>query len=148
MKRKIAVALVALLLFAGLSGYAYAANTNLIYYSKNCSPGTYTTVSNPAEKTNNSEVYVYLGSAASANTAYVRIMGSNGSISGAVNCTIYNDVLTDHVTIQTGTIYGIESVVYGRQLSHAAVSLMTYSGGTLIGFWSPDTDQDYTVPMA
>lgn len=148
MKRKIAVALVALLLFAGLSGYAYAANTAQIYFSKYCSAGTYTTVSSPAEKTNNSEVYVYLRSLGSGSTASVRVMGSNGTISGAVNCTIYDDVLSDHVTVQTGIPYSIESVVYGRQYSHAAVSLMTYGGGTSVGFWAPDTAQEYNEPMA
>lgn len=142
MKRKIAVALLALLVFAGLSGYAYAANTNQIYFTKYCSAGSYTSVSDPAEKTNNTNVYLYLRSLGSASSANVRVMGCNGTMVGAVNCTIYNHVWADHVTAQLGISYSIESTVYGGHYSHAAVCLMTGGGGTAVGFWAPDTNQE------
>ncbi len=146
--KKIAVVLLAIMVFTSMAGYVYAANTTFRDFSQYIYIGSYSSITaSPQLKTDASPLYIRLDENAPANSYFVRALACGRSTLNAVNCTIYNKELVDHVIIDSGKHYSIDSVTYENGPGCAVLSLMTYgSPGTVTGQWAPDTAQQFNSP--
>lgn len=146
--KKIAVVLLAIMVFTSMAGYVYAASTTFIDFNTNVYIGSYSSVTaSPKLKMDASPLYIRIDENAPANSYYVRALACGSSTLNAVNCTMYNKKLVDHVIVDSGTQYSIDSVTYENGSGYAVLSLMTYgSPGTVTGQWAPDTAQDFNSP--
>lgn len=147
--RKIAVALLAVMIFSALAGYTYAANTTFNDFTVTGHAGSYISADSPSKKTDSSAMVIYINSSSIGSSYNVRVMGSGSSILNAENCTVYNSIPADHVVCGKNTYYGIKNTVIEDGYKYASPSLMQGTAyGTVSGKWAPDSAQSYATPCA
>lgn len=146
--RKIAVALLAVMVFSALAGYVYAANATFQEFSVTTQAGTYGAAANPRQKQAYSAMALYINSSSVGSVHNVRVMGSGNSALNAVNCTVYNNRPADHVVCGESTYYSLKNTVKEDGYGYAFPSIMHSSYGTVSGKWAPDSGQSYASPSA
>lgn len=149
--KKIAVVFLAVMLFSIMAGYAYAANTTLDSFNKSLYPSSYASLDMPIGKTNATPMCILIDTTSVGGTYCVRAMGctSSSSVVGAVNCTLYNNQLVDHVTCSKGTYYSVRNLVNENNYRYCTFfAMQTVGYGSATGKWSPDTSQSFATPSA
>ena len=149
--RKIAIALLAVMIFSALAGYAYAANvssTTFQGFTVTSQGGSYSAAANAREKTNSSAMVILIDTSSVGSIHNVRAMGSYGTLVNAENCTKYNNAPADHVVCGEGTYYGIKNTIREHGYTYAFPSIMHNAYGTASGKWAPDSSQSYGTPDA
>ena len=137
------------MLFSAMAGYVYAANITQKAFSKTMYGGTYSSVADPRVKENASDMFIQIDSSSIGGTYCVRAMGCGKTVVNAVNYTVYNNELVDHVVCNKGKMYSIDNVVYERSYGYGAIFVMQTGGyGTVSGYWAPDTAQSFDPPSA
>ena len=147
--RKIAVVLLAIMLFSALTGYTYAANTTFQDMDATCQAATYMIGDDPDRKWNSSDMVVFFDPSSIGSNHYVRAMGCGTSALGAENCTIRNGVRVDHVVCSENTYYSVTNTINENGYRYAYPSIAHDGGyGTVTGEWAPDSAKSYASPSA
>lgn len=148
--KKIAVALLAVMLFSALASYAYAANTEFNNFRFTAHAGDYVSAPDVVGKTNSTPMVVYIDSSSIGGSHFVRANGRTSETSmGNNNCTVYNNQLVDHVICNEGTFYSIKNVIRENGYAFAVPTIANRTSyGTVSGKWAPDSAQTYSTPLA
>ena len=147
--KKIATGLLAVTVFSALAGYAYAANTTFNSFSVTTMPGSYYSVDSARAKSNSSAAVIKINTSSPGSTENVRVMGCDRLGVNAVNSTMYNSQVVDHVVCGENTYYGIRNTVREKGKYYAYLSVSPTSGsGVVSGDWAPDSVQSFASPSA
>lgn len=149
--KKIAVVLLAVMLFSIMAGYAYAGNTMYNNFNKPLYPNSYASLDVPDYKLDATAMCLQIDTSSVGGTYCVRAMGcqDEDTVVGAENCTLYNNQVVDHVVCSKGTYYSIDNVLYENNYVYCTIFAMQTGGyGSATGQWSPDTAKSFATPSA
>lgn len=142
--RKIAVALLAVMLFSALAGYASASWAN-ISFNQYISGSSYTKLTDVGSKSDTSALYLYIGSGPNQQHR-VRALGcATTNNSQTENLTVFaNGDDADYVLCFKGTKYSIHSEIKENGYDFATLSIWQLgASGNVSGQWSPDSIGEY-----
>lgn len=143
--RKIAIALLAVMMFSSLAGYASASWAN-IDIDQNFTGNEYTKLNETGSKGDTTPVYLKLETGPNS-THRVQALGcaSNNNSQTANQTQLENGTFVNYVTCFRGTQYSIHSAIKERGYSYATLSICPMGGsGWITGEWSPDSRYTYT----
>jgi hypothetical protein len=143
--RKIAVILLAVMLFSALTMAAYADSVQRSF-TKAVSFGSYVKIADHRSKDNATPMVFQINQNSIVNYYYARAISCDYYGNGEANVTMYNSQLVDHVSMYTGsTLYGIKNLAFERG-THAVISLKSNGPSTTAtGYWAPDASGSYTI---
>lgn len=137
--RKIAVILLAVMLFSALTMAAYA-GTSQRDFSVYTTFGTFTLIGEEDEKDSGSDMFIKISSSNGCSSYNVRAMGCDDDGENPVNCTLYNGQAVSYVRCYLGTSYGIPNEISENNCDFATLSLYPNGPSTnTSGYWAPDT---------
>lgn len=147
--KKIAVVLLAVMLFSAMANYAYA-SISQTYFSKYASYGTFVKIATQREKQDETPVYLNINNNHMTPTYFARVMGCDDNGNSPVNRTLLNGQDADYVTCIPGTDYGIDNKVFERGSRWVYVDIQANGvSSNTTGYWAPDSDEDkgYASPV-
>lgn len=147
---QVAVGLLAIVLFSSMALYAYAGSSRQYNFSKPVMVMTYVShVDKAKKKWNTSEMFLHITESHAGSSFYLKAMGCDDEdrIDNLGNHTVYNNQLVDHVRISPYVPYSIDNWIHQRTDGYAFFYITSLSGtGTIIGYWSADSDETYNSP--
>lgn len=146
--RKIAVILLAVMLFSALTMAAYASAVQRDF-SKYITFSGFTAIGETGEKSNNSDLYIRINSCTGSNYVSVRALGCDDDGDNTVNLTRYNGQIVDSVQCYIGRDYAVDSYIYERGYDFATFALKVNGPSmTASGYWAPDTYANHGYTQA
>lgn len=147
--KKIAVALLAVMLFSALASYAYASTATFSTFSVSGYAGDFASVGTAKEKRSTAPMVIFFDSSSVGVTHKVRALGRNNAGTGGTNCTIFNNMFVDYVICSENTYYNISNTIIEDGFTYATLSTAHGSSyGTVTGKWAPRSDRDFATPSA
>ena len=142
--RKIAAAILAIVVFTALATTAYASHANLDF-DLQVSFASFCYIGYPGDKDNDTPLYINIENKYVAQAYRVRALGCIINGDQRVNLTYSNGELCDSVLCSVGTDYSVHSLIFERGYGYATLELMA-CGPTCdtSGEWSPDSVGTYT----
>lgn len=143
--RKIAVAVLAVVIFTALATTAYASHANIDFKDISISYASFCHIEQVGDKDNDTPLYINIENKYVAQAYRVRALGCIFNGEQRVNLTYSNGELCDSVLCSVGTDYSVHSLIYERGYGYATLELMA-CGPTCntSGKWSPDSVGTYT----
>lgn len=143
--RKIAVAILAVVIFSALTMTAFAGSTQK-YFSKFISFAGFTQIAEPERKEDASPLFLEIHNNNAATMYYTRALTCNQNGENAVNLTYYNNQFVECVRCYTGQFYGINSMIYERGTGYATIAIQSCGPSLMTtGYWAPDTVQEFEI---
>ncbi len=146
--RKIAVILLAVMLFSALTMAAYASAVQRDF-SKYINYTSFSTIGETGEKTDISDLYIRIDSCAGSNYVSVRALGCDDDGDNTINLTRYNNQIVDSVQCYIGRDYVVDSYIKERGYHFATFALKANGPSmTASGYWAPDTYANHGYTQA
>jgi hypothetical protein len=147
--KKIAVILLAVMMFAALTAYVFAADYTFRTFEYTAQSGAYKSVESAYPRAYASDMAIYFNTSSAGSLHNVRAIGRTSINGSDVNCTTLNGRSLDHVVCAEGTYYSIENVTLENSCYYVTL-VTTHNGGygTVSGKWAPATIQEHATPSA
>ena len=109
----IASVLLIAVLVSALMINVYAANVSMSSFSKYVYPWEFGFVAEARLKEDSSDMVIHIETATNA-SYYIQAVSCNSAQTTFTNCTLLGGAPVDHVIIQRGTVYSVESSVFNN----------------------------------
>ena len=144
--QKIAVAVLAVVIFSALTMTAFAANIVGQTFSCQLTFGTYVKLQNHEYKSDTSPMYLDLDQNFQTTSFYVRAIGYDPYSGREENVTYYDGQIVDHVHCFANRIYGVKNLVLERGFDRATFSFLPCGSSTTVtGLWAADSAQEHNI---
>ena len=146
-ERKIAVAVLAVMMFSALATTAYASHANLSFENVYISFADFCGIGLVGDKDNDTPLYVEIDNKNIARTYKVRALGCTITGDQRVNLTYDGTDLCAYAVCNVGVDYSIQSLIYERGYGYATVELCACGPSCdTSGKWSPDSVETHNNP--